>query len=211
VCARSTAFCACPRKRHHIAAEMRLPAAAAPDSLRRMNAILSYAAGILSHTPIWVWALLALLAWLGSLGLKRRRMTLRRIAVVPAVFILWGLSGLAARPFDAGSIAALWLGGLAGGLLLGLLTGPRLLAADRGLRAVELPGSAWPLARNLTIFFAHYALTVAAAILTAQATALMQADIVVSGASAGYFIGWTAALLRRYRAAPETAATASAA
>jgi hypothetical protein len=163
--------------------------------------ILAYAAGILSHTPPWVWALLALLVWLGSLGLKRRRMPLRRIAVVPAVFILWGLSGLAARPFDAGTIATLWLAGLAGGLLLGMATGPRPLGIDPGSRTVDLPGSVWPLARNLIIFFAHYALTVMAAILTAQAAGLMQADIAVSGASAGYFIGWSLVLWRRYRAA----------
>ncbi|MEK9970669.1 MAG: DUF6622 family protein [Ferrovibrio sp.] len=176
-----------------------------------MNTMLAYAAGIAGNTPLWVWALFALLVWLGSLGLKRRCMPLRRIAIVPAVFILWGLSGLAARPFDAGTIAILWLGGLAAGLALGAITGPRPLSVDRDNRTVELPGSAWPLARNLIIFLAHYVLTVTAAILTAQAAGLMQADIAVSGASAGYFIGWSIALLRRYRAAPAAAPRVSAA
>jgi hypothetical protein len=68
-------------------------------------------------------------------------------------------------------------------------------------RVVELPASWWPLARNLIIFFAHYAL-IAAAILTTQRAMLLQADIAVSGASAGYFIGWAVLLLRRYRAIP---------
>ncbi|MCW0232981.1 MAG: hypothetical protein OJJ21_05215 [Ferrovibrio sp.] len=185
-----------------------MPAIAAAASLPRMIAILSYAAGILSHTPLWVWALLALLAWLGSLGLRQRRMTLRRIAIVPAIFILWGLAGLVARPFDPDTIAALWLGGLAGGLLLGLATGPRILSADRLRGRVELPASWWPLLRNLIIFFAHYALTVTA-ILTAHRVVLIQADIVVSGGSAGYFIGWGLALWRRYRSVADTA-TASA-
>jgi hypothetical protein len=169
-----------------------------------MDTILGYATGILTSTPLWVWALLALLVWLGSLGLKRRRMALRRVAIVPVVFIAWGLSGLAARPFDAATIAAFWLGGLILGLVLGLATGPTLLGVDRAGRAVELPASAWPLARNLIIFFAHYTLIVAAAILTAHKAILLQADIAVSGASAGYFIGWAVALLRQYRAAPET-------
>ncbi len=170
--------------------------------------IMAYTTGILSHTPLWVWALLVLLVWLGSLGLKRRRMALRRVAIVPAVFIIWGLSGLAARPFDPVTIAALWLGGLMIGIALGLTTGPRLPGIDRTRREVELPASAWPLARNLIIFVAHYALTVAAAIVTAQKALLLQADIAVSGASAGYFIGWFVTVLRQYRAAPAVTASA---
>ena len=176
-----------------------------------MTTFLGYATGILANTPLWVWALLALLIWLGSLGLKRRRMALRRVAIVPVVFVIWGLSGLAARPFEAGIIAALWLGGLILGATLGLTTGPQLLGVDRTRREVELPASGWPLARNLIIFFAHYALIVTATILTAQKAMLLQADIAVSGASAGYFIGWFIALLRRYRAAADTEVTASAA
>ncbi len=173
-----------------------------------MNTVLAYATGILSHTPLWVWALLAVLIWLGSRGLKRRRMALRHAALVPAVFILWGLSGLAARPFDAAIIAAWWLGGLVPGIALGLATGPRLLGVDTARRAVDLPASGWPLARNLIVFFAHYALNVATAILTTHKTILLQADITVSGASAGYFIGWFVALLQRYRAAAVTASAA---
>lgn len=175
------------------------------------DVVLDYAVGILANTPLWVWALLALLVWLGSLGLKRRRMALRRLAIVPGIFILWGLAGLAARPFEAGIIAALWLGGLGAGLLLGLATGPRLLSVDRTRREVEMPASGWPLVRNLIFFVAHYSLIVTAAILPAHTDMLLQADIVVSGASAGYFIGWTIAVLRRYRAAPDIGATASAA
>jgi hypothetical protein len=173
-----------------------------------MTTFLTIATGILTNTPLWVWALLALLVWLGSLGLKRRRMALRRVAIVPVVFVVWGLSGLAARPFEAGIIAALWLGGLILGAALGLATGPQLLGVDRTRHEVELPASTWPLARNLIIFLAHYTLIVTAAILTAQKAMLLQADIAVSGASAGYFIGWFAALLRQYRAAAEPTASA---
>lgn len=170
-----------------------------------MQTAMGMLGGILGGTPLWVWGLLALLIWLGSLGLKRRRMALRRLAIVPIVFVIWGLSGLAARPFEAATIAGLWFAGLIAGLALGLVTAPRPLDIDRARREIELPGSWWPLARSLIIFFAHYALIVAAVILTAQKAMLLQADIVVSGASAGYFTGWFVALLRRYRAAPVAA------
>src|SRR3546814_8532912 len=93
---------------------------------------MAYAAGILLNTPFWVYGLLALLVWLGSLGLKPRQVELRRIARVPAIFILRGLAWLLGRPFGAATIAGFWLSGAAAGVSLGLATGPRLLAADRG-------------------------------------------------------------------------------
>ena len=176
-----------------------------------MTVLLAVATGILVNTPLWVWGLLLLLVWLGSLSLKRRRMPLRRVAIVPAVFIVWGLSGLIGRPFEAATIAALWLAGLAAALPVGVATGPRILGADRAGRSVELPPSWWPLLRNLIFFFAHYALNVAAAILPAHKPTLQQAGIVVSGAGAGYFIGWMAGLLRRWRVVPAVPVTASAA
>ncbi|WP_300298377.1 DUF6622 family protein [Ferrovibrio sp.] len=175
-----------------------------------MTSFLAITGGILGGTPVWVWGLLALLTWLGSLSLRQRSVPLRRIAVAPAVFIIWGLSGLAGRPFDAATIAVLWLGGLAGGGLAGLATGPRILSADPVARRITLPASGWPLARNLIFFFAHYVLNVLAAIQPAHKAALMQATIAVSGASAGYFIGWSLALWRRYRAAPDEPVTAAA-
>lgn len=175
-----------------------------------MTTFLVITSRILGGTPLWVWGLLALLVWLGSLSLKQRNVALGRVAIVPAVFIVWGLSGVAGRPFDAATIAGLWLAGLIGGGLLGLATAPRILSADPVARRVTLPASAWPLARNLIFFFAHYALNVAAAILPMHKATLIQATIVVSGCSAGYFTGWSVALWRRYRAASESP-TASAA
>ena len=167
--------------------------------------------GILSGTPLWVWVLFAYLMWLGSRSLKPSQVPVRKVAVLPVVFIVWGLSGLTRHPFPAEAIAAFWLGGLAGGLLLGLASGPRLLAVDRdGGGIIHFPASPLPLIRNLLIFGAHYVLNVLLALRPADAASLMQADIAVSGASAGYFVGWAFMLWQRYRAAPAASATASA-
>ena len=40
---------------------------------------------ILTNTPIWVFALLALLIWLGSLSFRPRKTELRRLLIVPMV------------------------------------------------------------------------------------------------------------------------------
>jgi hypothetical protein len=70
---------------------------------------------------------------------------------------------------------------------------------DRARRLVSLPGSASPLIRNLLIFSAKYGLAAAAAMMPAMRSELALGDIAVSGASAGYFLGWLARLALAYR------------
>lgn len=166
--------------------------------------------GILSGTPLWVYLLFAYLMWLGSRSLTPSQVPLRKVAVLPAIFILWGLSGLFARPLPADILAILWVSGFAAGNLLGLATGPRLLAVEQPGGIIHFPASKAPLLRNLVIFGAHYALNVLMALRPDQIPALLRADVAVSGASAGYFAGWAFMLWRRYRAAAGPAATASA-
>ena len=55
---------------------------------------MQIAIGILTHTPPWVFALLALLIWQGCLALRPRSQPLSRLLIVPAVFFLMGLSRL---------------------------------------------------------------------------------------------------------------------
>jgi hypothetical protein len=167
--------------------------------------------GILSGTPLWVYLLFAYLMWLGSRSLKPSQVPVRKVAVLPAIFIIWGLSGLFGRPIEPSLLIGLWLLGFAIGSMLGLLSGPRLLAVEQPGGIIHFPASKAPLLRNLIIFGAHYTLNVLMALRPEQVPVLIQADISVSGASAGYFAGWAYLLWRRYRAAAGTeAATASA-
>jgi hypothetical protein len=64
------------------------------------------------------------------------------------------------------------------------------------------------LVRNLLIFPAQYGIAVALFRLPEAQTSLAAAGHAVSGASIGYFIGWTIAFRRRYRAAPTAAGSA---
>jgi hypothetical protein len=73
----------------------------------------------------------------------------------------------------------------AGQTALACSAGPQLLAADKATGEVTRPGSAGPLISNITVFSLQYAVTII--------------GHAVSGASAGCFSGWAAALLRGYR------------
>ena len=81
-----------------------------------------------------------------------------------------------------------------------MIRGPRLLAVDRRADTLTRPGSVMPLVRNVSIFMLQYGLAVAAAFHLDTQGAGAIVSRAVSGATAGYFIGWSLALLRSYNA-----------
>lgn len=154
---------------------------------------------ILANTPVWVFALLAYLIWQGCQSLRTRTQPIWRILIVPLVFFMMGLSRLVTardhglEPLLAWFVAAILFASLA------LARGPRMLAIDRKNGQVTRPGSAIPLVRNITVFLLQYGVAVATAMKLEPHAAVAIIGHAVSGGSAGYFSGWTAALLRRYR------------
>jgi hypothetical protein len=50
---------------------------------------------ILTHTPLWAYLLLAYLVWQGILARRPRNQSIWRLMIVPAVFIITGLSRIA--------------------------------------------------------------------------------------------------------------------
>jgi hypothetical protein len=154
---------------------------------------------ILANTPVWAFALLAYLIWQGWQSLRPRTLSIWRLLVVPLAFFLMGLSRLATardnglEPLLAWLVAALLFASLA------LWRGTSLLAVDRKSATVTRPGSSIPLVRNITIFALQYAVAVVTAMKLEPHAAVAIIGHAVSGSTAGYFSGWTAALLRRYR------------
>jgi hypothetical protein len=161
--------------------------------------LMQIAVRILANTPVWVFALLAYLIWQGWQSLRPSTQPIWRILIVPLVFFLMGVSRLVMardnglEPLLAWFAAALLFASLA------FSHGPRLLAVDRTNGRVTRPGSAAPLLRNVTVFTLQYAVAVATAMKLEPHAAVAIIGHAVSGGSAGYFSGWTAALLRRYR------------
>lgn len=158
--------------------------------------------GVLSHTPLWVFPLFAYLLFQGVRRLKGGIRELAKIWITPAIFIVWGLYGLYQRPGSGSHVLLWWLIGALPGFFLGFAV-PISLKADRARRLVLLPGSVLPLVRIVIIFGGHYALRVLAAVRPAESAQFLDWDIVVSGASTGYFLGWALRLWRSYLKAPQ--------
>ena len=89
---------------------------------------------------------------------------------------------------------------LAAGLAFVLWTArSRGVRVDRNQRLVFLPGTLVPLIRNTVIVAVNYGLSVAAALRPDARAELAFWDLALSGASAGYFLGWLVRFVGIYR------------
>ena len=163
---------------------------------------MTFAGQVVTRTPFYVWLLLAYLVWQGVRALRPRTQPLVRVFLVPLLFIAAGVMPLLIGPHVGGELLAAWV--LAAALLgpVGFLTGPTLQAVDRSAGTVTRPGSCVPLLRNVTVFVLQYAIAVAMEVQVDAAGWLALVGRVVSGATAGYFLGWAIATGQHYLAAP---------
>ena len=120
---------------------------------------------IITHTPTWVFGLLALLLWLGGRQLRAGQVSLVRMVVMPvamaglSVYGVWSAFGGTPLAALAWALALLAVCALA--LLLAPPTGTRYHPERRSF---SMPGSALPLALMMGIFFTKYAVGVALAV-----------------------------------------------
>jgi hypothetical protein len=129
--------------------------------------------------------------------MRPRKMPIWRALIVPAVFIIWGVSRIGLVHQDSIWPPVAWIAAALVLLPIGLLT-PRPFEVDRASAEIIRPSSVFPLLRNVTIFALQYTVAVIAAIDPDGRTAAAIVGRLVSGATAGYFIGSTIALLREY-------------
>jgi hypothetical protein len=74
----------------------------------------------IANTPLWVWALLAFLLYLGIRAVQPSAAPLWRIAILPTVFFVWGLWSLyAMHAFTAQRISP-WAAAPAAGIGIGI-------------------------------------------------------------------------------------------
>ncbi len=160
---------------------------------------------IVANTPIWVWALLAYLLFIGIRALRPATAPLWRVAILPAVFFVWGLASLYQMHGLALQRVLPWAVALAGGIGVGMLIASlQPIRADKVRHLVRTAGGPLTLVLILLIFTTKYEFGFLHATqpgLFAQARFWLS-EIAISGLLAGMFIGRFAGLMRQYSAAP---------
>jgi hypothetical protein len=158
---------------------------------------MRFAWQILIHTPLWVFPLFGYLVWQGIKAMRPRTTSIWRALIVPAVFIVWGMSRLLARQQDSAWPLFSWVAAALALIPVGLLT-TKPFELDHATGQITRPGSPVPLIRNVSVFALQYTVAVIAAVDPDGRTAATLIGRAVSGATTGYFLGRTIALLRQY-------------
>lgn len=145
-----------------------------------------------SHTPLWVWAILAFLLWRGIAALKPSRTSLARLAVVPVIFAVWGLWSLHNRYGASIEAWGLWLVGIAVGAGIGWLLVRRQSISYDGIRGHLYSKADYSLLPLLLLtFVVKYVFEAALGYNPAFASdsSFRVAHLLVSGGFTGVFIG----------------------
>lgn len=159
---------------------------------------------ILRHTPTGVWFLLAGLIALGVAQARPRRISLRRLTVLPLVLLASSLTGVVSTFGAHGLPMAAWAAGVA----LALAVARRaLVPLETGwspeTATLQVAGSWLPLALILGVFFIRYASSVGLALHPQLAVDPLFAGgcSLAFGLFSGTFLGRAAALWDVARAA----------
>lgn len=159
---------------------------------------------IISHTPLYVWAILAFLVYRGMLASQDREVTLRTMAILPIVMTALALMGIHGAFGLDGMPALFWLAGVAGGAVLAWnLVNAADIGADPARGVLALRGSWAPMLLMLSIFVMKYAVAVSMGVVPALAhdTAFAAGVCALYGLFSGVFIGRLLRNLMVYRQA----------
>jgi hypothetical protein len=168
---------------------------------------------ILTHTPLWVWAVLAFLLYRGLLASADRDIALKRVFVIPVVMFALALQGIVSG-FGAVPVAApVWLACmLAGTALAWRAFDHDRIRIDAARRMIFQRGSWTPLLLMMGVFCTKYAVGVALSLQPGLAQQLWFAISVCTlyGLFNGIFLGQALRIAVLYRQAsmPQGAAPA---
>jgi hypothetical protein len=160
---------------------------------------------IVTGSPAWVWAVLALIIYLGMRGLKPGSVTPARLSVVPGIFLTTALGTLllSSRLSD---VLPVWLACCLLGVGIGASWTMLLrIDIDKAQGIIRMPGTAFWLVTGLTMFGMRYAIEVYMAFNRnlVQEPFWFALPYAVMGLGTGMSAGWWAALMTRYLRAVE--------
>jgi hypothetical protein len=146
---------------------------------------------ILIHTPVYVWAILAVLVWRGTAALRDREMPVRSLFIVPVVMLALSLQDVVTKFGSNAAALVAWAVAAAGTALLVWQFGRGRTSPGATPGSVIVRGSWAPLAMMMAIFVTKYAASVLLAVLPhARQDALFAAGVcVLFGVFNGCFLG----------------------
>ncbi|MEO6918351.1 MAG: DUF6622 family protein [Collimonas sp.] len=165
-------------------------------------------AQIISHTPLWVWALLAFLVYRGVLASVDREATLKKLSIIPLVMLALSWEGISSHFGITPLTLACWLlpAGIAASLSWLFFRKDRVTAhPDRGV--VFQRGSWLPLMLMMGIFLTKYTVGVLLAMHPELVRDPVFTAVVCSlyGIFNGMFIGRLSRIVSLYRNAQPSA------
>lgn len=164
---------------------------------------------IISHTPLYVWALLAFLIYRGVIASTDRVTRMGVLFIIPAVMLALSLQDLERRFGLQGMPLLSWFAGAAAGSAIAwsLIDGRRIVV-DRARGTVAQRGSWVPLSLMLAIFCTKYAVAILFAIRPALSheALFVLAIPCLFGLFNGVFIGRLARPLAAYLRQPAASA-----
>ncbi|WP_332848504.1 DUF6622 family protein [Massilia sp. S19_KUP03_FR1] len=156
---------------------------------------------IFTHTPLYVWVILAFLIFRGVIAMRTRELAMNKLFIIPLVMLALSLFDIAAK-FGLGGIGfATWTVTMAATLALLVRFGAARIAPTAKPGHVVVLGSKFPLALMMAIFVTKYVTSIAVvvqphlrenAIFTVAVCALF-------GLFSGYFLGRLARDLKAYQ------------
>jgi hypothetical protein len=155
---------------------------------------------IFSHTPLFVWAILAFLVYRGVIALRTREVPMNKLYIIPVVMLALSLVDIAGKFGLDGMPFATWIVTAAATLaLLVRFSAARVTPASTPGNVV-VRGSVWPLVLMMAIFVTKYITSVAVAIQPALRLDARFSMVVCAlfGIFSGYFLGRLARDLKAY-------------
>lgn len=146
---------------------------------------------IVTHTPVYVWAILAFLVARGMIASRDREVAVKKLWIIPLAMLALSLQDIAAK-FGAGALPlAAWAAGALATTLLVLRFGPVRVGPGSQPGTARVAGSWAPLTLMMAVFCTKYAASVAVAVLphARQDAAFIAATCMLFGIVNGCFLG----------------------